>query len=276
MGYRNRTEQGPKLPVDVLVGVTVPKLRGVNLEQDPASIQPTQHQYLKNVRLNEDGILICRGGLAKVTTDSIEMPIRGLWDAAPEGHVDQVLNLPPPPDPLTPEAASVFSILRPTAQGNYNEWSAGPGWGYGTPAGYSKWSALAGNDSGAYIWAGPVVLGAILDSYQMENLAGSVTTIVKVLAALKLSPATGFPGPRSGDRYRLGVRLGGVDVMQADYVYLSTSGIDTIRHDFTATRPGGGAWSVADINAVEVIVQMYAGIPRHPPVAQLWLEITHS
>lgn len=90
MAHRSPKKQGSKLPVDVLVGVSVPKLRGVNVEQDPSAIEPVQFTYLVNVRITEDGILINRGGLTKVNSttpsgDAAANPVRGFHDCADIG-----------------------------------------------------------------------------------------------------------------------------------------------------------------------------------------------
>lgn len=282
MVYRNPSEQGPKLPVDVLVGVTVPKLRGVNREQDPGAILPVQHQWLENVRLNEDGILVNRGGLAKVNTTAVTLSIRGIWDASPEGHTEQVLALPPPPAAVSPPAGdpvppSTFTILRPSAQGFYNQLTVGPLAGYFTPQPYTKPQALAGSDTGKYIYGGD---GPVLDSYAMTDLAGGVASVTKLVLKCKLrwlggnDTAGGFP------RMKLGCRLSGVDTLSPEFpsTFVDGFGLDTLAWDCTLARPGGGAWTPSDVNAVECIVrfQRNGGSNSFPSwISFLWLEVTH-
>lgn len=79
MASRDGQEEGIRSPFTLRVGLDVPKFRGENRQNDPASIGDEQFQNLINVRL--DGTAIRpRPGLASLLTTPMSNCIVGIFD----------------------------------------------------------------------------------------------------------------------------------------------------------------------------------------------------
>jgi len=155
-----------------------------------------------------------------------------------------------------PSVALVDTIQVAALVPGYDDWILG--------AGADKVVAVNGPDDDDATYINGVAPGA-LERYLLASHAipaGSTINIVSVRDRTRYYQG----GPPT---HRVGVALG-EDVVESGFI-----GITNVYQDFTTplTRPGGGDWTLGDLDTVGVYVKRTTGYPR---VTSLWVIVDYT
>jgi hypothetical protein len=119
-----------------------------------------------------------------------------------------------------------------------------------------------------------IIQSAGTDYYNLGNTslgAGATITQVDITGRFYTSDTT----PDANTTFRLGVRLSGVDSLgpTRDMFSLGAGGTWNNYTELNLARPGGGAWSVSDLNALQSYVRIAESSAGHQ-VRCSWLYVT--
>ena len=142
-------------------------------------------------------------------------------------------------------ATATVPPFYPNANGSLNEWA--------TTVGPEKWAALAEtpyDDDTTYVgYTGGV--GVKEERFTLRNTADAGASVTSFLVNVRVKLMTaGFP------TFRYGVRLSGAETVEAQILGSAGSYVDYV---FAPARPGGGDWTVSDLDSVELIFRVDAG-----------------
>lgn len=73
-------ERGLRSPFSLRAGMDIPQFKGMNVQDDPASMGDDQFQMLENIRLGGGAGIRPRPGLSKTNATSLAGCIIGVWD----------------------------------------------------------------------------------------------------------------------------------------------------------------------------------------------------
>lgn len=259
-GYDNPSERGIRRVYHGRARIGgFPPFKGMHVPSDAGVIGDDEFAWLQNMRLDGGGHLQSRGGQAKRFSTAVGT-IVGIFDAGELG--DPGIRIVPPDPAVELEVAELPATLYPVAQGFYDQWVAGDLAGYGTPGPYTKLAAVSDDVTGVVksIW-GNVPIGTYIhqptefdntkkQSFIMADIPDLVDSIVKVVVRVNVHWNGNSDAEGGFSKIILGVRLGGIDSLSAPFRTLPTGGWAATQEewDATAARPGGGAWTLADIN----------------------------
>lgn len=283
MPRREPLAQGYRLPYEARTGLgSFPPLRGVDKESDPGAIDDNEFAYLENVRINPDGIVESRGGQSPIHTVALSGAVEGIFDAGPLGEPVVVGGSSPSPHkpPPVPPGGIVVVTLNPRGGGFYNPVNNEVnGWSTFIPS-LAPWQALRDNNHNTYVGlAGPALtpLTCLVDQIPEVNGATLLNNVIVSVDPLVVggTDANGFWLTNTLLHFR--ARLGGVNLDAGPFTPMKDQ--HTIEHEFL-TKPGGGAWTVADINACEfgfmIDLPFSGGGNSQPYIAKLWVDTNYQ
>lgn len=277
MPPRSPNVQGYRIPYDARTGLGgFPPLRGVDKESDPAGVDDNEFAHLENVRINPDGIVESRGGQGKVHSAVLTGAVEGIFEAGPAGEPVVVGGASPSPHkpPPVPPGGVVVLTLNPNGPGFYNPINDEVnGWSTFVST-LAPWQALRDNNHNTYVGLAGAALTPITCTFDDIPEVDGAT----VLTALILSLDPLVVGGTDADNFWLTnslcyirARLAGVDLDAGPFTPMTDQ--HTIEHEFL-TKPGGGAWTVADVNACEfgfmIDLPFSGGGNSQPYIAKMW------
>lgn len=147
------------------------------------------------------------------------------------------------------------AILFPSGAGALTEWTASAGANY----------AAAGASGGAFVFG---ISAGLRDRYALDDLPGDAVSVTSVTAHGSLGVFT------DGPVCRLVLRLAGAESNGDPFSPLS-GGYSTFSHTF-AQAPGGLAWTVARVNAVELGPDLVSTLGDDALCDLVWLSVDYT
>lgn len=279
---RNAREQGFRNSYEARTGVGgFPPLRGMDKESDPGAIPDNEFAEVVNMRINLDGILQSRGGQGKVYDVALTGKIEGIFEAGVDGEPVPIGGPPPPPykPPPIPPGGIVDLVLSPTQGGTYT------GFVSGTPQG--KAYAVADNDHNTNMHQlTSDAPGGNFQTFLFHEIPLSVPgSTPLILLVLSIDPllttGTLVDGQwQSTARCQFRTRLGGVNVDSGFFTPVT----DGVVIEWAPPRPGGGSWTVADLQGAGRAEfgltydnwSAGSGADTKPQCAKMWLNASYN
>jgi len=282
MPLRPPRVQGYRYPYDARTGLGgFPPLRGVDKEADPAAIDDNEFAFLENVRINPDGIIQSRGGQVKLHAAVLTGAVEGIFEAGPRGEPVVVGGSSPSPHkpPPVPPGGVVVVTLNPNGGGFYNPANnLTTGWATFVDT-LAPWQALRDNNHNTYVALTGAALTPITCTFDDIPEVAGATALTELIVSLDPlvvggTDAAGFWLTNSLCYIR--ARLGGVNLDAGPFTPMKDQ--HPIEHIFP-TKPGGGSWTVADVNACEfgfmIDLPFSGGGNSQPYIAKLWAKATY-
>lgn len=156
--------------------------------------------------------------------------------------------------------AATTVTLRPNAQGTYNNFTAGGGW--------TKVTAVSDQVDGTY---NVPLLGTDPETYLLADVSSPSGSLVSsVIVHLRANAAV-------DGSYSFRLRLNGTDKDSAAPLNFTGGGVNlqNVQETFL-TKPGGGAWTIGDVNALEIGVTYLNWAVNVPQLVEMWAEVTYN